>query len=109
MSRRIVIAGGHGKIALILARLLADRGDSPVGLIRNPDHVRDVEDTGARAVVIDLEKATVDELAEHLLRTIQSFVIDPGRPPRTGQALRDYMRRWVAGSVVPRSSDTATA
>ncbi|OFJ53192.1 TetR/AcrR family transcriptional regulator [Mycolicibacterium grossiae] len=51
----------------------------------------------------------LDELAEHLLRTIQSFVIDPGRPPRTGQALRDYMRRWVAGSVVPRSSDTATA
>jgi AcrR family transcriptional regulator len=41
----------------------------------------------------------LDELAEHLLRIIQSFVIDPGRPPRTGQALRAYLRRWVGGAV----------
>jgi hypothetical protein len=41
----------------------------------------------------------LDELAEHLLRIIQSFVIDPGRPPRTGQALRVYLRRWVGGAV----------
>ncbi len=43
----------------------------------------------------------LDELAEHLLRIIQSFVIDPGRPPRTGEALRDYLRRWVGGAVLP--------
>lgn len=48
--------------------------------------------------------AVLDEFAEHLLRIIQSFVIDPGRPPRTGPELRDYMRRWVAGSMVPRST-----
>jgi AcrR family transcriptional regulator len=48
--------------------------------------------------------AELDELAEHLLRNIQSFVIDPGRPPRTGQVLRDYMRRWVAGAIVPRAT-----
>ena len=40
-----------------------------------------------------------NELAEHLLRIIQSFVIDPGRPPRTGEDLRDYMRRWVGSAV----------
>jgi AcrR family transcriptional regulator len=45
--------------------------------------------------------AELDELAEHLLRIIQSFVIDPGRPPRTGQALRDYLRRWVGGAIFP--------
>ncbi|MHC9294401.1 TetR/AcrR family transcriptional regulator [Mycobacterium sp. LTG2003] len=44
--------------------------------------------------------ADLDELAEHLLRIIQSFVIDPGRPPRTGEALRDYLRRWVGAAVV---------
>ena len=49
----------------------------------------------------------LDELSEHLLRIIQSFVIDPGRPPRTGQALRDYLRRWVAGAVLPQSGSTA--
>jgi AcrR family transcriptional regulator len=43
----------------------------------------------------------LDELAEHLLRIIQSFVIDPGRPPRTGQVLRDYMRRWVGWAILP--------
>ena len=44
----------------------------------------------------------LDELAEHLLRIIQSFVTDPGRPPRTGVALRDYLRRWVGSAVIPR-------
>jgi AcrR family transcriptional regulator len=45
----------------------------------------------------------LDELAEHLLRVIQSYVIDPGRPPRTGEELRAYLRRWVGSAVVPRS------
>lgn len=41
----------------------------------------------------------LDELAEHLLRIIQSFVTDPGRPPRTGEELRAYLRRWVGAAV----------
>jgi AcrR family transcriptional regulator len=41
------------------------------------------------------------ELAEHLLRIIQSFVIDPGRPPRRGEKLRTYLRRWVGSAVNP--------
>jgi AcrR family transcriptional regulator len=45
--------------------------------------------------------ADLDELAEHLLRIIQSFVIDPGRPPRRGDELRAYLRRWV-GNALPR-------
>jgi AcrR family transcriptional regulator len=44
----------------------------------------------------------LDELAEHLLRIIQSFVIDPGRPPRRGDELRDYLKRWVGSAVTPR-------
>lgn len=39
------------------------------------------------------------ELAEHLLRTIQSFVVDPGDPPRRGAALRDYLRRWTVPAL----------
>jgi AcrR family transcriptional regulator len=39
------------------------------------------------------------ELGEHLLRIIQSFVIDPGRPPRQGVELRRYLRRWVGLTV----------
>jgi AcrR family transcriptional regulator len=41
----------------------------------------------------------LDQLAEHLLRIIQSFVLDPGRPPRTGEDQRRYLRRWVGSAV----------
>jgi AcrR family transcriptional regulator len=44
--------------------------------------------------------ADLDELAEHLLRIIQSFVVDPGRPPRTGAQLRAYLSRWVGNAVM---------
>ena len=56
--------------------------------------------------------ADLDELAEHLLRIIQSFVIDPGRPPRQGGDLRDYLRRWVGAAIRPsikRPSGAATS
>ena len=45
---RVVIAGGHGKIALLLERLLAERGDQAVGLIRNPAHGADVQGPAPR-------------------------------------------------------------
>ena len=60
---RVVIAGGHGKIALLLERLLAERGDQAAGLIRNPDHIADVRRAGAEAVVCDLEAASADDVA----------------------------------------------
>jgi uncharacterized protein YbjT (DUF2867 family) len=63
---RIVIAGGHGKIALLLERRLADAGHDPVGIVRNADHTADLEAAGARALVLDLEKTDVDTLAGHL-------------------------------------------
>jgi AcrR family transcriptional regulator len=53
---------------------------------------------------LDFTDEDLDELAEHLLRIIQSFVIDPGRPPRSGENLRDYLRRWVGSAVTARSS-----
>jgi AcrR family transcriptional regulator len=41
----------------------------------------------------------LDELVEHMLRTTQSFVIDPGTPPRTGATLRAYLTRWLAPAI----------
>jgi AcrR family transcriptional regulator len=46
----------------------------------------------------------LNDLAEYLLRIIQSFVIDPGRPPRTGEDLRSYTRRWVGSTVARRNT-----
>ncbi|GAB7070554.1 NAD(P)H-binding protein [Mycobacterium hodleri] len=80
---RVVIAGGHGKIALILEKLLAERGDSAVGLIRNPDQAADLEAVGAEAVVVDLENATVDEAAKHL-RGADAVVFAAGAGPGSG-------------------------
>ena len=60
---RIVIAGGHGKIALLLERFLTERGDQAVGLIRNPAHVADVHEAGAEAVICDLEAASTGDVA----------------------------------------------
>jgi uncharacterized protein YbjT (DUF2867 family) len=51
----VAIAGGHGKIARLLEELLAKRGDSAVGLIRNPDHAADLRELGAEPVLCDLE------------------------------------------------------
>lgn len=82
---RVVIAGGHGKIALILERLLSERGDTAVGLIRNPDHVADVEATGAQAVVVDLEAVTAADVAPHV-QGADAVVFAAGAGPGSGAA-----------------------
>jgi nucleoside-diphosphate-sugar epimerase len=60
---RVAIAGGHGKIALLLAERLAARNDTVLSLIRNPDHADDVRARGGEPVVCDLERATPREVA----------------------------------------------
>ncbi|MBB6120968.1 SDR family oxidoreductase [Nocardiopsis algeriensis] len=92
---RIVIAGGHGKIALRLARLLADRGDRPVALIRNPDHAQDVTEAGAEPAVIDLEKATVTELAEKIMNA-DAVVFAAGAGPGSGAARKETVDHKAA-------------
>ncbi|MBP2703041.1 NAD(P)H-binding protein [Microbispora sp. RL4-1S] len=82
---RVVIAGGHGKIALRLERLLSARGDAPVGLIRNPDHAADVAAAGAEPVVCDLERAGRDEVARILIGA-GAVVFAAGAGPGSGAA-----------------------
>src|SRR5215217_8037575 len=95
MTRRIVIAGGHGKIALLLERQLAERGDSVVGLIRNPAHVADLEAAGAEAAVVDLERSSVADVAEHL-RGADAVVFAAGAGPGSGAARKDTVDRDAA-------------
>jgi nucleoside-diphosphate-sugar epimerase len=80
---RVVIAGGHGKIALLTEQLLAARGDSVAGLIRNPSQAADLEAVGAEAVVLDLESASVDEVAERLAGA-DAVVFAAGAGPGSG-------------------------
>jgi nucleoside-diphosphate-sugar epimerase len=89
---RVVIAGGHGKIALHLIRLLSQRGDSVVGLIRNPDHSADVAAAGAEPVQFDLEKDAAAELAGHL-DSADAVVFAAGAGPGSGIARKDTADR----------------
>lgn len=92
---RVVIAGGHGKIALIVERMLAERGDSVVGLIRNPAQAADLEAVGAEALVLDLERATVADLAPHL-HGADAVVFAAGAGPGSGAARKDTVDRDAA-------------
>jgi uncharacterized protein YbjT (DUF2867 family) len=57
----VVVAGGHGQIGLRLLRLLAEEGHRARGLVRNPEHVQDLADVGAEAVLCDMEE--LDDLS----------------------------------------------
>ena len=80
----VVIAGGHGQIALRLARLLAGRGDSVRSLIRNPDHADDVSAAGAEPVLFDLEAPEGDLAA--VVRGADAAVFAAGAGPGSGAA-----------------------
>ncbi|TFC96154.1 MULTISPECIES: SDR family oxidoreductase [Cryobacterium] len=63
---RIVIAGGHGKIARQLARKLAQDGHEVVGLIRSDEQRADLVADGAVPVVISLEQSSAADVAQLL-------------------------------------------
>ncbi|MFI7500547.1 SDR family oxidoreductase [Streptomyces sp. NPDC049687] len=92
---RIVIAGGHGRIALRLERLLAARGDEVAGIIRNAGHAEDLRAVGAEPVVLDLESASVDATAERL-RGADAAVFAAGAGPGSGAARKDTVDRGAA-------------
>jgi len=94
---RIVIAGGHGKIALLLEHILAERGDQAVGLVRNPAHVTDVQKAGAEAVFCDLEAASADDVAV-LLSGADAVVFAAGAGAGSGAPRKDSVDR--AASVL---------
>ena len=94
---RVVIAGRHGKIALLLERLLAERGDQAVGLIRNPAHVADVRKAGAEAVICDLEAASAGDVAV-LLSGADAVVFAAGAGPGSGAPRKDSVRPGWLGA-----------
>ncbi|WP_030620003.1 SDR family oxidoreductase [Streptomyces sclerotialus] len=92
---RIVIAGGHGQIALRLERLLAARGDEVAGIIRRPEQAGDLLAAGAEPVVCDLEKASVDEVARHL-EGADAAVFAAGAGPGSGEDRKETVDRGAA-------------
>ncbi|WP_326598562.1 NAD(P)H-binding protein [Streptomyces sp. NBC_01803] len=92
---RTVIAGGHGKIARRLERLLAGRGDEVSGLIRRPDQAGALLAAGAEPIVCDLESAGVDDVARHL-EGADAAVFAAGAGPGSGAARKESVDRAAA-------------
>lgn len=95
---RIIVIGGHGKVALQLARILTERGDEVSSVFRNPDHAGDVAATGATPVTADIEALDTDALAELLAghdAVVFSAGAGGGNPARTYAVDRDAAIRVI--------------
>ena len=80
---KVAIAGGHGKVARFLGKLLAEHGHDAVGLIRNPDHADDLRELGAEPVLCDLEAADIDAVAA-AISSSNAVVFAAGAGPGSG-------------------------
>ncbi|WP_024355787.1 NAD(P)H-binding protein [Leucobacter chironomi] len=98
---RIIIFGGHGKIALLTEPLLVERGDRVTAVIRNPDHAEEVRAAGAEPLVADIEGLDVAALSELISghdAVVWSAGAGGGNPART---------RAVDHEAAVRSMDAA--
>ncbi|MGW1492685.1 SDR family oxidoreductase [Streptomyces sp. NPDC002402] len=92
---RIVIAGGHGQIALRLERLLSAGGHEVAGIIRRPEQGDDLREAGAEPVLLDLESASAEEVAA-TLQGAGAAVFAAGAGPGSGKARKDTVDRGAA-------------
>ena len=102
---RIVVAGAHGKVARRLARLLTARGDTVVGIIRNPGHRADLETDGVLPAVLDLEAASVEEVAE-ASTDADAVVFAAGAGPGSG-AERKHTVDYGAAMLLAKAAERA--
>ena len=95
---RVIIIGGHGKVALQLARILTERGDEVSSVFRNPDHSDDVAATGAEPVQADIEQLDTGALAGLLAghdAVVFAAGAGGGNPARTYAVDRDAAIRVI--------------
>jgi uncharacterized protein YbjT (DUF2867 family) len=92
---RVVIAGGHGQIALRLTRLLSGDGHEVVGMVRNPDHEADIAAAGGQAAVLDLEQTDASAVAK-VLAGADVAIFAAGAGPGSGNARKDTVDRGAA-------------
>jgi uncharacterized protein YbjT (DUF2867 family) len=92
---RIVIAGGHGQIARQLGRLVVAAGHHAVGMVRNPEHISDLQEDGIEPVVIDLEATDVGEMTE-VVRGADAVVFAAGGGPDGNAARKETVDKGGA-------------
>jgi uncharacterized protein YbjT (DUF2867 family) len=99
MTMEVAVAGGHGKIALRLLRLLAERGDRARGLIRNADQAADLEAAGALPVGADLENLDPPAIAESVAGC-GAVVFAAGAGPGSGPARKHTVDYGGAAKLI---------
>ena len=85
-NKRVIILGGHGKVALLAAPKLVAQGFEVDSVIRNPLHRDEVRQASAHPVVMDMESASVEEFAEEFAgayAVVFSAGAGGGNPART--------------------------
>jgi uncharacterized protein YbjT (DUF2867 family) len=99
---QIAIIGGHGKIALKLAKILTGQGHQVSSLIRNPDQADDIKQTGATPVIADVENLSTDEIADAIKghdAVVFSAGAGGGNPDRTYAVDRDAAIRSIDAAL----------
>src|SRR5215218_4344994 len=101
----VLIAGGHGKIALHLERMLAGRGDRARGIIRNPAHAADLERAGAEPVLCDMEN---DDPRPHI-GAADAIVFAAGAGPGSGPERRRTVDYGAAVKLIEAARELGVA
>ncbi|MGU3644069.1 NAD(P)H-binding protein [Microbacterium sp. C23T] len=99
---RILIFGGHGRVALLLEPLLAAQGHTVTAVIRNADHEAAVAATGAQPLVADIEALDVDQLENVIAGNdvvVWSAGAGGGNPSRTYAVDRDAAIRSMEAAL----------
>ncbi len=105
---RILLIGGHGKVALLLEPLLVAAGHHVTAVVRNPAHEADVAATGATPLVADVASFDLDQLTSLVSGNdivIWSAGAGGGSAERTYAVDRDAAIRSIdaaAAARVPR-------
>lgn len=88
----VSIVGGHGSIARQLTPMLAARGHTVRGLVRNDDQFDDLRSDGAEPVLCDLETAQPDDV-DDALRGSDLVVFAAGAGPDSGPERKQSLDR----------------
>lgn len=101
MSKKVIVIGGHGKVAQIATPLLIDDGYEVTSVIRNPDQVPDIEALGATPAVYDIASLSTEQFADLLSghdAVIWSAGAGGGSPERTYAIDRDAAITSIAAA-----------
>jgi len=101
----VLVAGGHGQIALRLLKLLSERGHRGRGIIRNPDHAADLQAAGAEPVLCDLES---DDPHQHI-GTAEAIVFAAGAGPGSGPERKKTVDLGAAVKLIEAARDLGVA